>query len=57
MGSILDDTDTLEFKISVEDIDTGDNIKKISIIGDGGKVVKSIDNINSTAKRLDIYFR
>ncbi|MDY3362136.1 MAG: CehA/McbA family metallohydrolase [Clostridium celatum] len=50
MGSILDDTGSLEFNISVEDIDSGDNIKKISIIGDGGKVVKSIDNINSTTK-------
>ena len=50
MGSILDDTGALEFKINVEDIDSGDNIKKISIIGDGGKVVKSIDNINSTEK-------
>lgn len=50
MGSILDDTDTLEFKITVEDIDAGDNIKKISIIGDGGKVIKSIDNINATEK-------
>ena len=51
MGSILDDTDALEFNINVEDIDSGDNIKKISIIGDGGKVVKSIDNINSTEKQ------
>ena len=50
MGSILDDTGVLEFKVNVEDIDSGDNIKKISIIGDGGKVVKSIDNINSTEK-------
>ena len=50
MGSILDDTGSLEFKINVEDIDAGDNIKKISIIGDGGKVVNSIDNINSTKK-------
>ena len=50
MGSILDDTDALEFNINVEDIDS-DNIKKISIIGDGGKVVKSIDNINSTEKQ------
>lgn len=50
MGSILDDTGALEFKITVEDIDDGDNIEKISIIGDGGKVVKSIDNINSTEK-------
>lgn len=50
MGSILDATDSLEFNINVEDIDAGDNIKKISIIGDGGKVIKSIDNINSTIK-------
>ena len=54
MGSILDDTDALEFNINVEDIDSGDNIKKISIIGDGGKVVKSIDNINSTEKQWTI---
>ena len=50
MGSIIDETDSLKFEISVEDIDNGDNIEKISIIGDGGKVVKSIDNINATSK-------
>ena len=31
MGSILDDTGVLEFKVNVEDIDSGDNIKKISM--------------------------
>ena len=50
MGSIIPQTDLLEFNVNVEDINSGDNIKKISIIGDGGKVVKSIDNINSTTK-------
>lgn len=50
MGSILEDTDNLNFEINVEDIDEGDNIKKISVIGDGGKVIESIDNINSTNK-------
>ena len=50
MGSILDATDSLTFEISVEDINAGDNIKSISIIGDGGKVVNYIDNINSTSK-------
>jgi LPXTG-motif cell wall-anchored protein len=50
MGSILPKTDKLDFKVNVEDIDNGDNIKKISIIGDGGKVIQSIDNINSTVK-------
>ncbi|MDQ0461948.1 CehA/McbA family metallohydrolase [Clostridium sardiniense] len=52
MGSILEKTDSLEFNINVEDIDNNDNIKKISIIGDGGKVVKSIDNVNSNKKQL-----
>lgn len=50
MGSILPKTNKLDFEINVEDIDEGDNLKKISIIGDGGKVVKSIDNINDTKK-------
>lgn len=50
MGSILDETDNLTFEISVEDINLGDNIKSISIIGDGGKVVKSIENVNSSSK-------
>ncbi|GAA0087027.1 hypothetical protein UT300007_34680 [Clostridium sp. CTA-7] len=50
MGSILGKTDSLDFKVNVEDMDSGDTIKKISIIGDGGKVVKSIDNVNSTTK-------
>ena len=50
MGSIIPQTDLLDFNVNVEDINSGDNIKKISIIGDGGKVVKSIDNINSTTK-------
>lgn len=52
MGSILEKTDLLEFDINVEDIDANDNIKKISIIGDGGKVIKSIDNINSNKKQV-----
>ena len=52
MGSILEDTDSLEFNINVEDPDANDNIKKISIIGDGGKVIKSIDNINSNEKQI-----
>ncbi|WP_322392466.1 hypothetical protein, partial [Clostridium perfringens] len=50
MGSILPKTNTLDFKVNVDDIDVGDNIKKISIIGDGGKVVKSIDNIDAASK-------
>ena len=50
MGSIIPQTDSLEFNVNVEDMDSKDNIKKISIIGDGGKVVKSIDNVNSTIK-------
>lgn len=50
MGSILSKTDKLDFEVNVEDIDNGDNIKKISIIGDGGKVVQTIDNVNSTNK-------
>lgn len=53
MGSILPDTDNLNFKINIEDINEGDNIKKISIIGDGGKVVQSIDNVNSTNKEWE----
>ncbi|VYT91198.1 DUF5011 domain-containing protein [Clostridium tertium] len=50
MGSILPKTDTLDFNINIQDIDSGDNIKKISIIGDGGKIVNSIDNVDSTIK-------
>ncbi len=50
MGSILSKTDKLDFNINVKDIDSGDNIKRISIIGDGGKVVKAIDDVNSTNK-------
>ncbi|MCF0148645.1 MAG: 5'-nucleotidase C-terminal domain-containing protein, partial [Clostridium sp.] len=53
MGTILPKTNNLDFEINVEDEDAGDNIKKISIIGDGGKVVKSIDNINSTNKKWE----
>lgn len=53
MGTILPKTSNLDFEVNVEDIDSGDNIKKISIIGDGGKVVKSIDNINSTNKKWE----
>lgn len=50
MGSILPKTDNLDFNINIQDLDNGDNIKKISIIGDGGKVVNSIDNVNSNSK-------
>ncbi|MGG7144857.1 5'-nucleotidase C-terminal domain-containing protein [Clostridium nigeriense] len=50
MGSILPDTDNLNFEVNIEDIDEGDNIKNISIIGDGGKVIQSIDNVNSNNK-------
>ena len=53
MGTILPKTNNLDFEVNVEDIDSGDNIKKISIIGDGGKVVKSIDNVNSTNKKWE----
>ena len=50
MGSILPEMNKLDFIINIEDIDKDDTIKKISIIGDGGKIVKSIDNVNSTNK-------
>jgi 2',3'-cyclic-nucleotide 2'-phosphodiesterase (5'-nucleotidase family) len=53
MGSILPETDNLNFEVNIEDIDDGDNIKKISIIGDGGKVIQSIDNVNSTNKEWE----
>ncbi|MBE6054716.1 MAG: LPXTG cell wall anchor domain-containing protein [Clostridium sartagoforme] len=50
MGSILEKTDVLNFNVDIKDTDKGDTIEKISIIGDGGKVVKSIDNVNSESK-------
>ncbi|MGL5314009.1 MAG: CehA/McbA family metallohydrolase [Peptostreptococcaceae bacterium] len=50
MGSILDETDTLSFSIKVNDNDSGDNIKSIKIIGDGGKIIKQIDNVDSSTK-------
>lgn len=53
MGSKLEETDELNFNINIEDIDLGDNIKKISIIGDGGKVINYIDNVNNTSKTWD----
>ncbi len=42
MGSIIPQTDLLEFNVNVEDINSGDNIKKISIIGDGGKLLNQL---------------
>ncbi|MEG1001753.1 MAG: CehA/McbA family metallohydrolase [Clostridium sp.] len=53
MGSKLEETDKLSFNINVKDIDNGDNIKNISVIGDGGKVIKSIDNINNEEKNWE----
>ena len=52
MGSILEDTDNLNFEINVNDPDTKDSIKNIEIVANGGKVVKTINNVenNKTIK-------
>ncbi|WP_300382528.1 5'-nucleotidase C-terminal domain-containing protein, partial [Clostridium sp.] len=52
MGSIIEDKDVLNFNIEIEDLDLKDKINKVSIIGDGGKIVKSFNNINTNTEKI-----
>lgn len=49
MGTILDDTDELNFEISINDPDTSESRAKVEIIANGGKVVKTM-NMSSNSE-------
>lgn len=48
MGSILEDPQSLSFHVEFNDPDSGDNIKSVSIISNGGVVVESKDFSSNT---------
>lgn len=47
MGSILDEVDTLDFDITINDPDKSDKISKVEIIANGGKSIKEFTKLPS----------
>lgn len=56
MGSILSEQNEANVVVTVLDPDAGDNIDKIQLITDGGRVAHEVTNVNATEKEWKLTF-